>query len=281
MKPIAKIFFLASLLVMALVGCEKDENQIFFEGGTAPVFSSTVANNSTLPLAFADKDKEMMKLSWTNPNYKFTTGLSSQDVNYTIEIDTTGANFTNPKKKSIAISKDLSLSITVGDFNDYLLNVLELNTTMNHNVELRVKATLTGNSSVPVLYSNTLKYAIKPYAIPPKVTPPSSNKLFIVGDATPGGWNNPVPTPSQEFTTVSPTLYQINSIALTGGKSYLLLPVNGDWSVKFGAIGANNSNNPDADDFRNGGGDMLAPAASGNYKIVVNFQTGRFTLTKL
>ncbi|MEK7199408.1 MAG: hypothetical protein AAB212_05760, partial [Bacteroidota bacterium] len=69
-------------------------------------------------------------------------------------------------------------------------------------------------------------------------------------------------------------------IALSGGNSYLFLPVNGDWGAKYGAIGANNSNNPDGDDFKPGGGDMLAPAVSGNYKISVDFQRGKFTVTK-
>jgi hypothetical protein len=61
----------------------------------------------------------------------------------------------------------------------------------------------------------------------------------------------------------------------------LFLPLNGDWGVKFGAIGGNNSNNVNEDDFRIGGGDLLAPAASGNYKIEVDFQRGKFKLTKL
>jgi hypothetical protein len=103
--------------------------------------------------------------------------------------------------------------------------------------------------------------------------------LFIVGSATPGDWNNPVPVPSQEFTKVSPTLYQI-TIPLTGGGSYLFLQVNGQW-VKYGFTGPGNSNNPDGDDFMPEGGDFIAPAASGNYKIEVNFQTGKFKLTKL
>ena len=281
MKQVFKLLSFSMLFAIAFSACKKDENQIFYEGGTSPLLTSSIATNSTVPLNFIDKDKELMKIMWTNPNYKFTTGLSSQDVNYTIEIDTTGANFTNPKKKSIVISKDLNQSFTVGNFNDYLLNGLELNTTMNHNIEIRVKANVTANSVSTALYSNTLKYVFKPYAIPPKVAPPASNKLFMVGNATPGGWNNPVPTPTQEFTQISPTLYQIASLSLTGGNSYLLLPVNGDWSAKYGGLGGNNSNNPDGDEFKPNGGDLLAPAASGNYKIVVNFQTGKFTLTKL
>ena len=94
---------------------------------------------------------------------------------------------------------------------------------------------------------------------------PSSGDLFLVGNASPGGWNNPVPVPSQKFTQVSATVYEL-TIALTGGNSYLLLPVNGSWSDKYGGVGSgNNSNNVNGDDFKRGGSDLLAPAA--NWKL--------------
>jgi starch-binding outer membrane protein SusE/F len=271
--------FLSFLFLVFLWSCKKEENKVYYEGGTPPMLTATVAQNATVPLSFLNKDQRAIKLSWTNPNYKFTTGLSSQNVTYRIEIDTTGSNFTNPNRKIITVSNDLSLDITQNDFNDYLLNQLQLNTTMNHNVEIRVTSML--NNSNAQLSSNVWKVIARPYAIPPKVTPPASGKLFLVGSATPGGWNNPVPVPSQEFTQVSPTLYTI-TIPLTGGGSYLMLPVNGDWSAKYGGVGAsNNSNNPHGDDFRAGGSDLLAPSVSGNYKIDVDFQRGKFTVTKL
>lgn len=266
---------LSFFLLLGIISCKKEENQIFYEGGTAPVLA---ANKTTIPLSFGNKDIEAVKFTWTNPNYKFTTGLSSQDVSYALEIDTTNSNFTNPSRKIITLAKDLSVTMTQGELNDYLVNQLLLKTGQTHNVEIRVTSSI--KSQVP-LVSNVLKYVLTPFALPPKVTPPTTNKLYLVGSATPGGWNNPVPVPTQEFTQVSPTFYQINSIALSAGNSYLFLPLNGDWGVKFGAIGANNSNNVNEDDFRQGGGDLLAPAVSGNYKIEVDFQRGKFKLTKL
>jgi hypothetical protein len=125
-----------------------------------------------------------------------------------------------------------------------------------------------------------LKYTVTPYALPPKIAPPTSQKLFIVGGATPGGWNNPVPVPTQEFKKISETIYEI-SVSLKSGESYLLLPVNGSWDVKYGALGGNNSNNPMEDDFRMGGGDLIAPPTTGTYKITVDFQRGKFSLTKI
>lgn len=271
------INLLSCLVAIAiLTGCEKDENRVTYQGGTAPVLSAS--RSTTVPLSFANSNQEGLTLNWTNPNYQFTTGVSSQDVNYQIEIDTVGANFTNPKKRTISVSRDLSRTFTQGELNDILLNSLELKANMPHNIEIRVKSFL--GTSAAMLTSNVLKFMMTPFPIPPKVTPPASGKLFIVGNATPGGWSNPVPVPTQELTQVSPTLYEI-TLPITGGGSFLFLPVNGDWGAKFGGMGANNTNNPNGDDFKAGGGDLLAPAVSGNYKIEVNFQTGKYKFTKL
>ncbi|MGE5519045.1 MAG: SusE domain-containing protein [Candidatus Dadabacteria bacterium] len=267
--------FLPSMLLLLLSSCDKKQNLDYFMGGTNPVLT---ANKTSIPLSFATKDQEAITLSWTNPNYAFTTGVSSHDVNYLLEIDTTGSNFTNPNRKVISISKDLSYTLTQNDLNDYLLNTVLLKPGMSHNVEMRIVASLDNNSAV--LKSNTLKFAITPYAIPPKVDPPSTGHLYLVGNATPGGWNNPVPVPSQEFTKVSPTFYTI-TINLTGGNSYLFLPLNGDWGHKYGAMGGNNSNNVNGDDFKPEGGDLKAPDVSGSYRIDVDFQRGKFIVTKL
>ena len=283
MKRITNYLLSTLMLAVVFTSCKKEENQIFYEGGTAPTL--TANKTASIAVAFANADMEAVKFSWTNPNYKFSTGLSSQDVFYKLEIDTTNAagtanpNFTFSGKQTIGVSKDLSVSITQGQLNDYLLNQLQLVPGMVHYLQIRLIANLVNSNAT--LMSNVIRLSTTPYAIPPKVDPPTSGNLFIVGNATPGDWNNPVPVPSQQFTKVSTTLYQIDNLPLIGGNFYLLLPVNGDWSAKYGAIGANGSNNPDSDDFRIGGGDLVAPAASGNYKIVIDFQRGKYILTKL
>ncbi len=118
-----------------------------------------------------------------------------------------------------------------------------------------------------------------PYKIPPKVEPPASGRLFIVGSATAGGWNNPVPTPTQEFTKIDSVTYG-GIFDLTGGSEYLLLPVNGDCSHKFSVAdksvaGLNAGGNFGYDLSDN----IPGPAASGKYKIILDFQAGKFTVT--
>lgn len=275
MKNILNILPAIMLTTGIFSACKKDENKVFFEGGTAPVL--TASKTGTIPLSFATENEEAVKLNWTNPDYSFTTGISSQSVSYLIEIDTTGANFTNPKRQSIAVSQELERTFMQAQFNDYLLNQLVLAPGISHNIEMRIKSTL-GNNTVPLL-SNVLKFAVTPYAIPPKVEPPTSGELYITGNALASDWTNS-PPPSQKFRRLSNTLYEI-TVPLIGGKSYTFLPVHGSWDFKYSI---NKKNDPDlvnGGDFKAGGEDILAPAADGNYKITVDFQRGKFEVKKV
>lgn len=271
-NTIQKTLF-AALLVLLVVSCKKEETKVYFEGGTAPVLS---ASSSAITLSSLIKNEKAIAFEWTNPNYNFTTGISSQDVSYLVQIDKAGANFASPVKQEVSIAKALGTSMTVNEFNT-LLTKMELASDEPHNIEIRVISSIKG--SVP-LTSNVLAFTgVVPYE-DFSVIPPASNELYIVGDATQGGWDNPVPAPAQKLTTVKKGLYEI-TVKLNGGKSYLLLPVNGSWSAKFGYTGTNNTNNVDGDTFKAEGGDIKAPAATGDYKITVDFKTGKFKVTKL
>ena len=100
--------------------------------------------------------------------------------------------------------------------------------------------------------------------------------LFITGGATPGGWNNPVPLPSQQLTRRNAVQWDV-TLNFTSGQAFLILPVNGSWGQKFGA------DVPAADNksgtFKPEGGDFPAPATSGSYKFVIDFYSGKYQLT--
>jgi hypothetical protein len=198
-------------------------------------------------------------------------------MSYQVEIDTTGAGFTSASKQTVSVTKDLSHSFLVAEFNGYLLNQLRLIPDVSHNIEIRVKSFLTNNSAV--LYSNVVKYKVIPYSIPPVVTPPASGELYITGNAVASDWTNS-PPPSQKFTKISATLYTI-TIPLIGGNSYTFLPTFGSWNDKYSIAVKNDPTEVNGGDFQWQGNDILAPAASGNYKIEVDFQRGKFSVTKL
>jgi starch-binding outer membrane protein SusE/F len=273
MKNISKFAFLALLITIFIWSCKKDEHKIYFDGGTAPVLT---ASTTAISMSNATAAAVAVTFTWTNPNYQFTTGISSQNVSYILEIDTTGSNFTNPAKKAIAISQDLSLSITVGTLNDYLLNQLVIKPGMSHNLDIRITATLT-NSSVP-LYSNVLKVTATPYTIPPKVQPPADGTLWILGTAVASDFTNPLPAPydvTQKFTRISETLYEITVPMIGGGKGYKLIQTNGVWATQYHALDGTVFTGGDFE-MKDSDPQFPGPAASGNYKITIDFQRGKY-----
>ena len=283
MKNIFKFLFISVLLSCTIMSCTKEEAIDYYLGGTNPVLSSSLTG--TIPLSYATASSKAVSFNWTNPNYSFQTGVSSQNVTYTLQIDTTGSNFSNPNLKSIPVTTDLGVTILQSELNDYLLNTVVLKPGIPHNIELRVISSLTNNSAK--LSSNVLKFVVTPYAIPPKVTPPGTaasgytdGQLFITGSATPGNWmgGGDAPLLSQQFTQISSTVYEI-ILQLSGGNSYTFVPKYGDWNTKYSIAKKNDPAEVNGGDFQVGGEDILAPAASGKYKVQVDFQRGKFTVT--
>ena len=269
---------------MFFTACKKDEAQIFFKGGVAPVLTSSIANGDTLPLIPADSLNTAVAFSWTNPNYLFNDGISSLNVTYYLQIDTVGANFSSANMQTVAINSALDTSFNVTQFNAIIGNGLQVAFGQPHNIQARIVSFLApvtsptlSNSST--LYSNVFNYIITPFAPPPKVTPPSEGTLFIVGSATAGGWDNPIDkvVPStQQFAQISPTEYKI-TIPLVGGGEYKFIAVNGSWNDQWSV--AKNDTYPNGGPFVYNGNNCIAPATSGTYVIDVTFQTGIFTVT--
>ncbi len=278
------MFRITFLLAFAgLAACNKVENKIYFEGGTPPVIS---ASTQAVNLQPGDEEKTAITFRWTNPNYRFTTGVSSQDVNYTLEIDTVGANFNSRAKVEVIIAKELSVTYTVGDLNKILTTglaggkgmELSIDPRRTFNLEARVVSSI-GNA-VKLISSNKVAFTASPFAPPPKVAVPDAGTLWIVGNAAPSGWQNPVPPPfdgQQQFTRVNNTLYEL-TIALPGGGNYKLIQTQGVWGTQYrylsGAWDGGEFEKRDADPGFDG------PPTSGTYKMTFDFQTGRYTVVK-
>lgn len=278
MKNIFKILLLLIGSAAIFISCTKKENKIFLEGGTPPVLTASAAG--TIALSFATKDNQALKFSWTNPDYKFSTGLSSQDVAYVLEIDTTGANFTNPNKLSLGISKELSRSFTQDELNQFLFSNMKLVAGMAHNIEVRIVSTLANDNAR--LVSNVLKFVATPYTIPPKVAIPTTGTLWITGSAVGSGWANPIPAPAesaQKFTQKSSTLYEIVVNMIPGGGYKILQENNGNWSTQY-SFKAGSGNALGGEFEKRDATQFDAPATAGLYKLTFDFQSGFFTAVK-
>lgn len=273
-----------SVFIFGISSCNKAENKDYFEGGTPPALS---ASTSVVTLESGQEANTALVLNWTNPDYMFTTGISSQDVAYTIEIDTLGGNFNSSNKKILSVPKDLSKTFTVGELNGILGNemLLQLNPRRDYTIQVRVTASITGITNPTVaLPSNVISFTTKPFAPPPKVTPPASGNLYIVGSAISGGWANPLTDPAiQQFTAIGSTDFHLTT-AIIGDGEYKLISVNGLWdSDKQWSIATEQASGDPSTlsyDLAPNGGNARAPLQSGTYLIDVNFQTGKVTLTK-
>lgn len=268
------IYFILGFAFLTLLSCEKDENRVTFKGGDAPVL--TASSTADLVLSKAQENFSSLQFQWTNPNYKFSNGVNTQDVSYILQVDTTGSNFSNPKQVSLGFTNGISRSFTVKDLNT-TLSGLELKDFVPHSFEFRVKATLS-NSSVPV-YSNVVKIKITTYL---DVVYPVPANLYITGAATPANWQSgsgsEVVPPNQQFTKVNTYTFVINSLQLNASSGYLLIPVYSSWAAKYGFTGDKEKNNTSGDTFKPDGSDFLSPPTAKAYKITVNFKTGKTTL---
>lgn len=272
--------------LIVLSACQKTTPTITYSGGgKAPVLSATVTNGDTIPLNIPDSLNGAIVFSWTNPNYVFSNGISSLNVNYTLEIDTVGSNFTNPKIIQINISSNLADSFTVGSLNFQLFGNLNLQTGVPHNIAVRIVSFL-NEGSLP-LYSNTLNFVVTPYAIPPAVNPPASGTLYITGSATPDGWMvggtaSSVTSPTNQQMTLVPgsngLVYTV-TLPMIGGQAFLVVPVAGDWSNKYATTNGSGGATSGGTFSYNAANNFTGPASSGTYTVTFNFQTGVYTIT--
>ena len=220
----------------------------------------TPSSTSPIVLDVSNATSNAISFNWN------ASGYGNNTISYALQLDTAGDNFAHPQV--IKYDQKLTSSILVNDLNSMAI-AAGVSGGSTKNVEFRIVSYLGASYTTPLVYSSVISISITTFTpIPPT--------LYIVGDATPGGWNNPVPLPSQQFTRLDAVSYGI-VINLTAGKSYLLLPVNGDWTHKYG--GASATGGALLADNAVPGSNTPAPATSGVYQIVVNFQTGTYTVT--
>ena len=222
----------------------------------------TVVPSSTadLTLLVANASSKAISFNWNASPY------GSNTINYALQMDTVGGNFTNPQV--IKYGTALTSSIIVNDLNAFAIasGVIGGST---KTMEFRIVSYLGTNYSTKMVLSPAVNIKVTTFTpVPPA--------LYIVGGATDGGWSNPVPLPSQQFSRIDAVSYGI-VVNLKAGDSYLFLPLNGDWGHKYGGTSA--TGGALLTDNAVPGSNTPSPATSGMYQIVVNFQTGTYTVT--
>ncbi len=271
MKYLSKILLAVLVIAATITACKKVDDLPNYNNGTTSVLT---ASKATIAPTATDSNLIGVTFSWTNPKY----ANDSATTKYMLEIDSAGRNFSKAVSKTVIGA--LSTSFTNKEMNAILLGFgFQFN--VAYDVDVRL-TTYYGNNNEKIV-ANTVRLKATPYKIPPKIALPTTSKLYIVGNATEGGdatgWNNPVPVPKQELERIDETTWG-GVFNMVGGKQYLLLPLNGDWANKFSVANNTVAGLSAGGDFGfNLSDNFPGPATSGWYKLIVDFQTGKFTLT--
>jgi hypothetical protein len=172
-------YFLAVVLGVAfLPSC--NDNEIEYNKGEEPLRLSV--NDSQIALDIRMPNKDALAFSWTSGSNKGTNSA----ISYTLQIDRQGNNFGE------AASIDLGRRVythkyTHAQLNSLLLNGFNITPGAPANLEARVIATIT-DETVEDQVSDVILFAAQSYK---PVTP----TLYLIGEATPNGWNVDNATP--------------------------------------------------------------------------------------
>jgi starch-binding outer membrane protein SusE/F len=261
------ILMLFMVAVTGFTACDKIEDLPFYGPGIDPAMNASATNIAPVP---ADSLKDVLTLDWSDPKY----ATDSNTVRFLVQIDSAGRNFAKASIREVIGKR--TTTFTARDLNNIMLGFgFEFNKA--YDLDVRVVSSYANNNERR--NSNIVKIKATPYKIPPKVALPTTGKLYLVGDASEGGWSNPVPVPTQEFTRIDETTFA-GIFRMKGGKQYLILPLNGNWDNKYSVA---NNTLPDLNkggEFRfNASDNFPGPTADGEYKIVLDFQQGKFTVT--
>ena len=274
MKHIIKYLGISTIIFVLINSCDKKDSVPYYSGSVSVVTST----KDSVSLQTFDSSKIVLSLNWTKAN----NGSIDSTTRYILQIDSAGRNFS--KAYSDTLFGKLSKSFTAPKLDSILLYNLGFSIYSDYKIEVRVISSYANNNNI--LVSKAITIRAKTFFAPAIVPPPTTGKLYIIGDATFGGsdsgWNNPVPVPSQQFTKIDSLTY-VGTFYLHGGgsTSYLFLPLNGDWTHKY-AVSNNtvfglNKGGAFGYDYND---NFPGPDSSGNYQIKVDFLRGKFTVTK-
>jgi starch-binding outer membrane protein SusE/F len=270
MRSLFNYILLLTGLTLFLAACDKVDDLPYYRNGSA---STLTASSTTIAPPPADSNKVALTLSWTYPNY----ATDSSNIRYRIEIDSTGKNFANPYV--VEVIGQMNTSFTAKELNNILL---ARGYAFNVPVDMDVRLITSYANNNERITANTVKIKMTPYKVPPKVALPTTNRLFIVGDATDFGWSNdaapPFP-PTREFTRLEETVWA-GIFNLKGSGAYKLLQTQGVWNTQYHMI-AGGTAEAGSFELKDADPGFPSPSTAGSYKIVFNFQTGTYMVSKV
>ncbi len=266
MKNIFKIF-IAVIMVTGLWSCESEDNFMFVEAPAASFSILTPSTGTQIVLTQeTPQSNTALTLTWEKVDYGMPTA-----VTYTVQVAANGTEFASPKDISSASSTNFSL--TVAELNAIALD-LDFMPEEESGLDVRIKATVGTAGSEPK-YSDVITLLVTPF--------PSSiiRQLFLVGDATAGGWNtNDGNLPMFRDPNDLGKFYYTGKFAAGSVK---LIEVLGQWAPMYGFDGGSATSGNLVPRPTEGDPDpaSLTITTEGYYTLTVNLTTKEYTITPL
>lgn len=206
------LFALLVLLTGTLFSCQKEDSY-----APTPATTQVLSASTTTPaLSQANADNTALTLSWTSG----TNHNTQAAIDYTVQIAKQGTNFANPAMLSVSRGV-YTLALKTSDFNTLLTKTLGMAAGTSQALEVRVKSQEASNAVAPD-YSNVVALTATPYV--------AITNIYIVGDATPNGWN--IDNPNQMTPSpTSPSVFTYTGVLKAG--EFKMVAGKGDWNAPF------------------------------------------------
>lgn len=203
------IFFLQLFCAMFFFSCEKDEVRAIIGEDVAPPNLVIPTNNYTKVIEGQDVN-ELITFVWEPVQYGIST-----PVNYTLTIDSVERNFSGAV--NLGSSDNNTFSMTIGEFNNVLIDDLGL--TPNEAATIEVKVTSQLAASDKSLESEPITLVITPFKADEPEPLPEYPALWVAGDFQ--GWN----------ITAAPRIVSVNDDGIYEG--YIYIPEGGTNEFKL------------------------------------------------
>lgn len=256
------------VLILLSIGMPSCKKQIELPQGSVAAKPTVTTSASAVVLARQDTSKTAITFNWTAGKVNGLTGKLA----YIIEIDKKGNNFAKPVDVKVGWDS-LQRSFTTLALNN-LLSFLPANTPTD--LELRV-VTAASDGSVAPFYSNVVGLTVTTF------TPSPYNQLWLLGDATPGGWSLGAMTPMTE-SSADPLIFTYSGPLAAG--EFKIATTN-DYNAPFYRPTTNHpAITPGAAPVQLNAGDpdnkwQISSSAAGTYKITLNLHNNTITITEL
>lgn len=233
----------------------------------APILTSSVDSVRLLQVNDAN---EAASFSWTSgTNYKTNAAIS-----YTLIISKQEDKFSNAITFDIGKEK-LSKSFKVSELNQLLVDSMHCPVDTLTTLDVKVVSTILSN---PVQYDSTNIISLKviPYKYVPTTTGPDYTRLWIVGNATPNGWNIDSPN-EMTVDPNNPFQFKFNEVLKAG--EFKIPTARGNWNGDFFMPPTNHPllTNTEVQLTRGGHPDNKWEITTpGAYKILLNISSNPF-----